>query len=328
MPASRVDAGTLERGLERTFIPSSEFGDALVDIAGVRKLLRCDEAGIAMLLAAGLPRFGVGGESFRRSDILNVGLHSGSGRTIPEIAEAYRVRFAAEPRRSWTASRAWDIAFELRCARECGAGSWLLRRPAPERFGGSVEDWPATPVSSSSPLRLGASVVVVGAEGRVESEDARRLFAELVDDLAYRRIRYQYLPPGLRRDPERAAANGVLDCMAASLLLERRCRDLGLKSRTRKGLLLGAAAVEHVWLELPGANGDWLPLDPVLAALVSRSGNGEGFVEFACGSVTNRLLSWELEADQDLLIHVCPDCREPCAVNDLLMTVSARPLQA
>lgn len=328
MPASRVDAGSLERGLERTFIPSSEFGDVLVDVAAVRKLLRCDETGIAALLAAGLPGFGVGGESFRRSDVLNVGLHSGSGCTIPEIAEAHRVRFAAGPRESWIESRAWDVAFDLRCARECGEGSWLLRRPSPERFGGSVKDWPATPVRSSSPLRLGASVVVKGAEGTVESEHARRLFAELVDDLAHQRIRYQYLPPGLRRDPEMAAANGVLDCMAASLLLERRCRDLGLRSRTRKGLLLGAAAVEHVWFELPGADGGWVPLDPVLAALVSRSGGGEEFVKFACGSVTNRVLPWELEACQELLSHLCPDRSEPCRADDLLTTVSATPLQA
>ncbi|HKO36988.1 MAG TPA: transglutaminase domain-containing protein [Solirubrobacterales bacterium] len=326
MPAPGVEAGALERGFERTFVPSSEFGDVLVGVTAARRLLRCDHTGIAALLAAGLPTFGADGESFRRSDILNVGLYSGSGRTIPEIAEAHRIRFATGPRTSWTEARAWDVAFDLRCARGCDGGSWLLRRPSPERFGGSVREWPATPVHSRSPLRLEASVVVTGSEDAVESEDARRLFVELVDDLVSERIRYQYLPPGLRREPETAAANRVLDCMAASLLLERRCRNLGLPTRTRKGLLLGAASVEHVWLELPGVAGEWAPLDPVLAALVARSGDGEGFARFACGSASNRLLPWELGAARELAGHSCPDRGELARAEDLMMTVSARPL--
>lgn len=326
MSAPGVETAALERGLERTFIPAAEYDDVLVGVATARKLLRCDNAAIAALLAAGLPTFGADGESFRRCDVLNVGLNSGSGRTIPEIAEAHRVRFATEPRRSWTESRAWEVAFELRCACGRGDGSWFLRRPSPERFGGLVRDWPAAPIPSGSPLRLQASAVVVGSEGAVASEDARRLFLELVDDFARQRIRYQYLPPGLRCEPETAVAHGVLDCMAASLLLQRRCRELELPARTRKGLLLGAAAVEHVWLELPGVEGEWVPLDPVLAALVSRAGDGEEFAQFACGSATNRLLPWELGADQELVDHTCPDQGDPCRAEDLLMTVSARPL--
>src|SRR3954452_10918880 len=101
MTAPRVDAGALERGLERAFIPPREMGDVLVDFATARRLLRCEEAAIAVLLAAGLAGFGATGEGLRRCDVLNVGLCSGSGRTIPEIAEAHRVRFATEPRENW-----------------------------------------------------------------------------------------------------------------------------------------------------------------------------------------------------------------------------------
>jgi hypothetical protein len=325
-PRARVDAASLERGLERTFIPSSELPDVLLDVATVRRLLRCDEAAVAALVAAGLPAFDPDRLRFRRSDILNVGLNSGSGRTIPEIAEAHRVRFAAGPRHSWIEPRAWEVCFDLRCPRSCGSGSWLLSRPSPERFGGAVQDWPAGPVRSGSPLRLEGRVVVTGVAGTVRSGAAQRLFVELVDDLTARRIRYQYLPPGLRRDPEAAAARGVLDCMAASLLLERRCRDLGLRCRTRKGLLLGPAAVEHVWLELPGADADWVPVDPVLATLVSRSVGVEGFTEFACGSSSNRLLPWELGAEADLVEHDCSAPDPPSPAEAQLATVSARTL--
>jgi hypothetical protein len=324
MPAPRVDAEALERGLERAVIPPRELGDVLIDQATARRLLRCDEAAIATLLAAGLPGFGAGEEGLRRCDVLNVGLYSGSGRTIPEIAEAHRVRFAAEPRENWLTPRAWDISFDLRCPRGCAEGCWFLRRPSPERAGGAVVDWPATQARSGSSLRVAAQVIVAGAEGVVQPEGARMLFMELVDDLVHQRIRYQYLPPGLRRDPEAAVECRVLDCMAASLLLQRRCQDLGLAARTRKGLLLGAATVEHVWLELLGIDGGWVPMDPVLAALASRSGEGEGFVEFACGSIANRLLRWELGADQELLGHLCAGAGEPHRADDLLTTLSAR----
>lgn len=323
----RTDPEALRRGLERIFLPPPRVNDVLVERAEACRLLRCEPSAVAALVAAGLPAFGPGGERLRRCDVLNLGLYSGSGRTIPEVAESHRVRFALEPRSRWVGAREWEVAIGLGCPSErCTVGTWRLARPCPERFGGELHEWPQSPLRSASPLRVEAALVAKGAEAEVEDPECLRLFVELVDEILVGRLRYHYLPPAIRRDPELALGEGVLDCMAASLLLGRRCEAAGIPSRTRRGILLGAAGVEHVWLEAPAAGGGWASLDPVLAALVAGSGNHE-FVAFAAGSVTNRLLPWELDADQDLFHHTCSEQAggEARAGEQLQVMISARP---
>jgi hypothetical protein len=324
----RPDPETLVRGLERIFVPPPEVDDALLGSAEACRLLRCEQSAVAALVAAGLPTFGPDGELLRRCDVLNLGLYSGSGRTIPEVAEAHRVRFAREPRQSWVEPRAWELAIGLGCPSErCSAGTWRLAPPCPERFGGEVREWPRSPFRLPPSRRIGATVLAKGAEAEVEDPEARRLFVELVAEIGAGRLRYQYLPPAIRRDPEAALDAGVLDCMAASLLLGRRFEAAGIPTRTRQGMLLGAAGIEHVWLEAPAADGSWAPLDPVLAALVAGSGD-RAFVEFAAGSVTNRLLPWELDADQALFLHTCsPEAGgETRGGEELQVMISARPI--
>jgi hypothetical protein len=320
-----VETAALRHGLERIFVPPPDVEDVLLDAAEARRLLRCEDGALAALIAAGLPCFGAAGDRLRRCDVLNLGLYSGSGRTIPEVAEAHRVRFASEPPDSWIARRTWAISIDLRCPREgCGEGAWHLPRPAPERFGGAVASWPASPARARSPLRIDATVEVGGTIGAVASAAVRAAYRELVDALVDGRLRYHYLPPAIRRDPERAAAHGVLDCLAASLLLQRRCRERGARVRTRRGLLLGSVAVEHVWVEAPAATGEWMPVDPVLAALVAHA-DAPDFADFACGSATNRLLPWDRDAGEGIFWHVCSDGATRGS-DELPTAISARPL--
>jgi hypothetical protein len=321
-----VPVEMLRRGLERIVPAAVEYDDVLLDAAAACTLLRCQDDALELLAADGLPTVpSSAGPRFRRCDVLNVGLYSGSGRTIPEVAESHRVRWTAEPSERWVAPRSWTVGVELRC-RRCAAGEWRMPPPVPERFGGEVHAWPRTPIAGASPVRLDGSVAVRGVRGTVASPAARRIFGELVDDLIAERLRYQYLPPGLRSDPDAAARAGALDCMAASLLLASRCRSEDVAARTRKGLLLGGATVEHIWVEVRGDAG-WEPLDPVLPALAARSaGSSPDFVEFVRGSVSNRLLSWDLDAHEELVSHICSDGGAP-APAAVVMNASAATIQ-
>lgn len=297
---------TLQDALERYRPLPEDEDDVRVDARGAAKLLGCDVDDIDRLRAAGLPaRTDDAGPRFRRSDVLNLGLASGTGRTVPEMAERYRMRFVTAGPEEWTGAVRWDVALAV----DAAAGEARVKRPEPERFGGAVHAWPDAPLEPGprGVLRGQVQVTTRGAEPGDVPEEARALYDELLCELEAGGLRYAYLPERLRRDPDAALRCGVVDCLVATLHLERGCRDAGLRTRTRLGLLLGMSAIEHAWLEVENDDGRWCSLDPTLAGLAARTPDADPrFRAFACGGTVNRLLPWDVDACGSL---VEPDAR-------------------
>ena len=271
-------------------------------------ILGCDPGRLDVLVREGLPvaGAGAGGPLFDFHDLINVGLYSGSGASLGESGERVLMRFAAQPPERWTGGRRWALQVEHRCPAGPAPGAWSAARPAPEFVGGLCERW--DPVGSDTGDRLGleGEVWVTGRSRSVVAHALRDLYAEWLADVRAERLRFQWLPPSLRRDPERAHALRVTDCVAASLMLERRARSLGFEARTRKGHLLGLICVEHAWAEARDADGAWKPVDPILPLVAQRAGALQPeFEEFCLGSTSNRVVPWDRGAGEDLATHAC-----------------------
>lgn len=277
--------------------------DLRVGRAAARRALRCDDALLDELKASGLPsRSKMGEESFSYCDVMNVGLYSGSGRTVPELAERFITRFGTEPPPTWTEAREWRVTMTARCPLDgdCEDGSWRL--PELDAVAAEVLEHSISGAELKVVWRaetLGASVSS-GGLGPVDD-----LHRECLARFRDGRWRYQYLPVALRADPGRADANGAMDCFAVAAWLFDRAEELGIAARVRQGLLLAFAGVEHAWIEVEDADGRHRPVDPVLAFLVDRGGDAHpDWAAFTCGSRCNRVVGWRL-ADEDSIGHVC-----------------------
>ncbi|GAA3203648.1 transglutaminase domain-containing protein [Actinocorallia longicatena] len=300
----------------RRLIPTPEpYRRPDVGRAAALRLLDCDEATLDLLLSAGLPATGTGRDLwFDRYDLINVAVHGGTGRSVPEAAQRFLLRYADGPRDGWTAPRSWTLRWMLACADPGCTGTWRIRTPVPELFGGRLEAQdarqtaPGVIEATGGRVRLTAGLVTGGFRAEVRSSLARKLFDELLDELETERLRYQWLPPGLNTDAAAAVRHGAVDCVAAALVLAERARDCGLNARTRRGRMLGMLAVDHSWAEVQDTGGRWLPLDPIFALLggAGRVGAaGAEFREFCAGSVPSRFLPWDRAAGEPLAEHEC-----------------------
>jgi hypothetical protein len=149
---------------------------------------------------------------------------------------------------------------------------------------------------------------LAGRRLAVRSELVCRVFREFLEDILLNgRLRFQWLAPGIRNAPALARALGVVDCVSASLLLRDELERLGVEARTRKGHVLSLISVEHAWTEFRDGDGEWKFLDPILAVVARRTGQANReFEDFCLGSMANRILPWDREADQALAVHRCP----------------------
>lgn len=281
-------------------------------------ILRCGPDLLESLVRQGLPVVATdagGRPLFDYHDVINVGLHSGSGASLGEMGERVLMRFAAEDPASWTEPRRWAVHVEHRClATRCAAGEWETARPAPEVSGGRCEAWqPTQPAgqdgdghSGGAVLTLEATIEARGLRLTVQAEPVQILYQEWLADVLSQRLRFQWLPGSLRLDPERVHRMGLTDCVSASLMLERQLSALGLESRTRKGHVVGLMSVEHAWAEFRDVDGRWKFLDPILALVAHRAGQPHPeFDEFCLGSIASRVIPWDCEAAEELAVHHC-----------------------
>lgn len=296
----------------------AEHWTPAVGRAAALALLGCDDTTLDLLVHAGLRCLGSGTDvRFDRYDLVNVAICAGTGRSVPEVAQRFLLTYADGAPDGWTAGRTWAIRWVLTCADPlCESGIWRIALPAPHLFGGRYKGAVTGPGSIGADqlearggtVHIAARVVTAGRSETVRSARARRLFDDLLADLEAERLRYHWLPTGLRSDAAAAAANGTLDCVSAALLLQARGRALGLRTRTRQGRMLGMVAVEHAWVEFQDEDGRWRPLDPILALLGRQTGadrDDARFREFCAGSVPGRFLPWDRPAGQPLVQHSC-----------------------
>jgi hypothetical protein len=288
--------------LQRVRFVSSLDDDVLIDRAEAKRLLRCDDATIADLVAQGL-RIDQRTEAFSYCDIMNVGLYSGTARSVPELAERFITRFSAEPPLTWTQRRRWRLAVEGRCTRAggCAGGQWALAatpaqayRRDPSDIGSRVDTFRTTFEAETS-----------GYQMEVQAAPIRRLHSECLERFRSGAWQYQYLPLGLRDDPVAADRLGVMNCFSVAGWLSERLRMLGIETRVRHGLLLAFMGMEHAWVDARDADGVFKPLDPVIAVLAARSAvPASSFASFTCGSRFNRVLASRANTGQ-IVTHAC-----------------------
>lgn len=313
----------LRAALERiTLIPAAHRAFD-TPAAEATTMLRCSPEALRELAAAGLPSDTATGEQrFCRYDVFNLALYSGSGATLPELGFEFAFRFTRNRPDTWVAAKPWRLVLSMDCpdGRCAGARTWTLSRPVPELFGGDSGRWssPDGPVtltgsairlpSRDAPARVEGEVTTAGIEGRIASAPLRGLF----DDFLNGGLRWQLLPASWQRDPDDVLAHGVVNCIAASLYLERRARELGHPARGRRGWLVGLMDLDHAWLEVQDDDGATKPVDVVLALLTRLlSGDRERFVDFCMGSSLNRVLPAVGRAEAPLAVHTCDAATRP-----------------
>ena len=309
------------RALEDLVPTPAEYRERAVGEPEALDVLRCGPAVLASLVEGGLPVVGTdpdGGPLFDFHDLINVGLHSGTGTSLGEMGERVLLRFAAESPERWLGPRRWAVEVDHVCQAPDGLeAAWSAARPAPEVADGRCERWDVVPPSGPdrpspppggrvSVLQLAGVVEVSGRRLSVVAVPVRDLYRQWLGDVLGHRLRFQWLPGPLRLDAEEAHRRRLTDCVSAALMLRRQVEELGFESRTRKGHIVGLMSVEHAWVEFRDADGVWKFLDPILAVVAHRAGTPRPeFDDFCLGSIGNRLIPWDRGAQEALAVHQC-----------------------
>ncbi|WP_424217322.1 hypothetical protein ACN20G_35165 (plasmid) [Streptomyces sp. BI20] len=272
------------------------------DRAAARRTLRCDDALLDLLVREGLPSAGpTGDERFDAHDLYNLGLYSGSLRSLPEYAALFVGRLARADTATWLAPMDWRLRLRASCGapEHCGdEDRWTVARPLPEASGGTVRELTGRPrpepaahelavTGADGPVEVTWHLTTAGVRHRVLDPRPAELMRWLTHD-----FRFQSLPFSLARDTDLVRRTGVADCVAGSLLMEEECRRLGIPARARRTLLLGVVAfLNHGRLEFTDEDGVEKALDPGLAAFARIDGGDTSrFEEFCHGSTSNRLV--------------------------------------
>jgi hypothetical protein len=275
------------------------------DRAAARATLRCDDQTLSMLVQEGLPCEGPGGaERFDPYDVYNLGLYSGSRRSLPEFAALFVSRMAQADPASWTTAAGWQIQLTARCqappdARSCCEdGRWAVMRPTPETYGGLVQHTQADASLAVTPLALeitapdgqidiGWRMCTAGARYQLHSPVLREMMHWVLSD-----FRFQSVPPALAESPDELRQLRIADCIGGSILMEGECRRLGIPARTQRTMMLGVATfLCHGRLECTDDDGVSKALDSGLCAAARLSPSRvDAFDEFCHGSTSNRII--------------------------------------
>jgi heptaprenyl diphosphate synthase len=245
------------------------------------------------------------GERYEYYDVANLALAARTGRSMPEQAESMVLRFARNDPATWSGPRRWRVQLMWTCtAPDCPGGPWTLPTPElepPDR----LLCWETG--DRARTVTVAGEVELHGGTGEL-GDAAGRLYDETLARLRDGDLAYQWMPEPMRWSLDAALANRSMDCVSTSLLLERKAAAAGLRTRVRRGLLLGPVTIEHVWAEVH-QDGRWLPLDPILAFLDRRINGRRAHADLATfcrGSLVNRLLPLPYERGEPLAGHDCP----------------------
>jgi len=293
-----------------------------------RLVLRCPPAEVDDLVEAGWTT-GTDDEGrplFDSHEIMNLGLHSGRGRSLPELGSHPVRRLADSHVSALSEPRHWNVSvFTSHSAcpactmRECDVQIAEVDRSC-------VPDWRGWDLSRRPDSRPGASPArhyqahgrgtVEGAVELLRNDAARAAVGTILNSFTY-----QFLPARAQRDTRLLEDLRVVDCVGAAHLLAAWLRPEGIRVDIRYGLLMfPVGSGVHAWLELLDDDGRTKRLDPTLAML-STGRPHERHVELLCGSTLNVVLPL---ADNPLAAravdHACACCRS--AVTMRVVTTS------
>lgn len=298
MEATSTQAGTVRRGDQpaasvwgagvRAMVPvPPEHRQLEADATAVRATLRCSEEDLEALRRSGIVWVERGGvQLFDPIDVYNVGLLSGSGRTVPEVASSYFSQLADAGYEAWTAPARTEVNVDRA---DEGSGELVgelgcLRFPARDAAGRQTATYMPHPA------------VEVPVSSRLTS-----LFDDILADFSF-----QLLPDSLKEDADAIAALGVGDCHGLSLVLAGRCAEAGFAAVVERGFIRGRFGWgAHAWVRVEDEDDRPKVLDPTLPLVAASQGaDAGGFSRFCCGRLVTRVVPRALRLDGRPPVHL------------------------
>ena len=266
-----------------TFLIPPEHHVADTPRAEAARILDCTEDALDAFVQSGLVmRDG----RFDSRDLFNLGLHSGTGRTLPEQAFAYALRWMRSSTEELLAPRTSRFSLTLNCS--CPAA--LFAPPCRAR------DLVITDRGLTA---------TVDTEGSLVPLRSPALIA-IVRDFAAMGVRWVKLPEALRRDENLVFSHRVASCDSASRYLVRRCREAGLPARTRIGWVIGMLDLVHAWVEVADTDGRTKVVDPVFGLFAATLPDANPVLTDPTVSLrTNRLIATDSSVDGCVAQHDC-----------------------
>ena len=288
----------------------------LLDAQSALGILRCGESTLEQLLAHGLPHEQRDGTVWLdRFDVFNLGLHSRSGRSLPELTIGFVTRLAREGEDALTERRGWRARIQLRCPRgeACAPDCrWTFGLPRPESLGGRLTGLTvpagsrasAGAVVSHGPAQafgFEATLVSEGRGAKIQSPALREAYRSVMGE-----FRFQIMPRALKVNVAQISRLGVADCDGVSFVLAEACAQAGHDAWVEYGFMLGPFGFgHHTWVRVRDLDGQLKTLEPTLP-IVSMLGEHDSsqFADFCCGSTLNRIVACTVP-DVYLAEHTC-----------------------
>lgn len=328
--------------LSRLYPVPAEHRTPLLDADEAMEMLRCEPAEFAELLAAGLPRDeGPDGPLFDRNDLTNLALDAGTGRSRPERALRYALRWMREDPRTWETPVSWMFSIELRDPAggtteataeppADGPESWSHTRFLPELTGGLIENWESTngvritpdsfEFDGPGPVTFSGRLKTAGRIQQLVSPTLRKITGEFLD----RGYRWVRVPVAAQLDYRSMLANGVASCIAASTQLEKEFTAAGYAAESRGGWMIGMLDLAHSWVEVVDDDGVVKQVDPVLERLAGLTEAPHPGLASAClGSRVNRMLPAAMPAGWPEATHHTAGQSRPATTRTVIRRVGA-----
>lgn len=268
-----------------TFLIPREHHVADTPRAEAARILDCTEEALDAFVQSGLV---VQDDRFDSRDLFNLGLHSGTGRTLPEQAFAYALRWMRSPTPDLLAPRTSRFSVTLSCA--C-AGA-LFAPPRCDRVDDLV----------IAERGMTATIGTSGSLTRLRSPE----LVEIVREFAGLGLRWMKLPEPLRQDEALVHSHRVASCDSASRYLARRCAEAGYTARTRIGWVIGMLDLVHAWVEVTDSDGVTKVIDPVFTLFATTLPDANPILTDPTVSLrTNRLIPTDLTVDERVAQHDC-----------------------
>lgn len=229
------------------YLIPAEYHVPDTDRATAAQLLGCDDPALDALVRDGLT---VREDRFDSRDLFNLALHSGTGRTVPEQAFAFSLRWMRGSADALLAPR--TLSFTLKA--NCACPDVELAIPRPDLYGGTVAEVVAATTVTAT----------IRTEGRAVPLRSPVLRG-LVEEFAALGVRWVKLPDALREDESLVTTHRVATCESASRYLARRCQEAGYAATTRIGWVVGMLDLVHAWVEVTDDDGETKVVDPIFA---------------------------------------------------------------
>jgi hypothetical protein len=267
--------------------PEHHIGDT--DRTAAKQTLGCTDDTLDLLVHNGLT---TSDDRYDSRDLFNLGLHSGTGKTVPEQAFAFTLRWMRASTEDLLASR--TSRFDLKLSCDCETATFAA--PRCDLYGGEVREVGTTDTSRTATIRT---------EGKLAPLVSPTL-RDLVREFAALGIRWVKLPDALRDNESLLTEHRVATCESASRYLARRCEETGLKATTRIGWVIGMLDLVHAWVEVTDDDGETKIVDPVFSLFATTVTNANPLLTDPTVALrTNRLIPTDLPVGGRVAHHDC-----------------------